>query len=86
MGAMWLGGPICQTTPQSAIDNWGQKLNAAGVAMIPPPLAVRPELTADDVAWLNEQMALTDRPPVRYARDLPVPVPPSGFITTERIR
>jgi len=66
---VWTG----PTTPQSAIDNWGQKLNAAGVAMIPPPTAVRPELTPDDVAWLNEQMALTGRPPVRYACVLPRP-------------
>lgn len=51
----------------------GQKLNHAGVAMIPPPVAVVPELTADDVAWLNDQMALTERPPVRYARELPRP-------------
>lgn len=72
---VWTG----PTTPQSAIDNWGQKLNAAGVAMIPPPLAVRPELTADDVAWLNEQMALTERPPVRYARKLPDPPRPPAW-------
>jgi hypothetical protein len=72
----------------------GQRTNLAGVAMIPPPLAVCPELTADDVAWLNEQMALTDRPPVRYARELPIPPLPSGrrpsgeswFPTRERIR
>jgi hypothetical protein len=75
-------------TPQSAIDGWGQKLNAAGVAMIPPPLAVRPELTADDVAWLNEQMAHTERPPVRYAREMPLPPmgSPTGFITTVKVR
>lgn len=72
---VWLG-PI---TPQSAIDNWGQKLNAAGVAMIPPPTAVHPELTDDDVAWLNDQLALTERPPMRYARTLPPPpLPPGG--------
>jgi hypothetical protein len=41
--------------------------------MIPPPLAIRPELTEDDVRWLNDQMALVDRPPVQYARELPRP-------------
>lgn len=39
----------------------------------PPRLDVRPELAADDVAWLNDQMALIDRPEVRYARELPRP-------------
>lgn len=64
-----------------------QKLLRSGVAMIPPPLAVMPELAADDVAWLNEQMALTGRPPVRYARELPVPLPSAGLrLPTERIR
>lgn len=86
-------GPT-RLTPVSAIEGWGQKLNAAGAAMIPPPTAVRPELTTDDVAWLNEQMALTDRPPVRYAREIPIPAPPSGarpapptgWITTVEVR
>lgn len=64
-----------------------QMLNLAGVAMIPPPLAVMPELAVDDVAWLNEQMALTDRPPVRYARELPIPSPSAGLrLPSERIR
>lgn len=39
--------------------------------MIPPPLAIRPELTDGDVAWLNGQLALVDTPQVRYARMLP---------------
>lgn len=72
----------------------GQRVNLAGVAMIPPPMAVRPELTADDVAWLNEQMALTERPPVQYARAVPIPAlpsgrcpaPPTGWITTTEVR
>lgn len=61
-----------------AWESRGQTLAWEGLKMIPPPLAVRPELTADDVAWLNDQMALTERPPVRYARELPVPALPSG--------
>ena len=72
-----------------------QGLNAAGVAAIPPPLAVRPELNDDDIAWLNEQLALTSRPPVRYARALPLPPPPppgaraaadTSWITTAVVR
>lgn len=55
-----------------------QSLNLAGVAMIPPPLAVRPELTDDDVDWLNTQLQLVGRPPVVYARRLPQPPPPSS--------
>lgn len=56
-----------------------QRLNLAGVAMIPPPLDVRPELTDDDVDWLNTQLQLGGRPPVVYARQLPKPpLPPSG--------
>ena len=51
----------------------GQRLNLAGVAMIPPPLAVRPELTAADVEWLNRHMDLTGRPSLRYAREEPRP-------------
>lgn len=39
----------------------------------PTPVAVRPELTDDDVAWLNEQMARVGNPPVRYAREIPLP-------------
>jgi hypothetical protein len=81
--SVMFGDLICNTTPQSMIDNWGRDLprglNRAGVAAIPPPLAVRPELTDEDVAWLNEQLALTSRPPVQYARVLPAaPLPPSG--------
>lgn len=81
-------------TPQSAIDGWGQKLNAAGAAMIPPPTALRPELTDGDVAWLNGQMALTGRPPVQFAREIPIPAlpsgvrpaPPTGWITMTEVR
>lgn len=58
----------------------GQRLDPAGAAMIPSPLDVRPELTDEDVAWLNEHMALTERPPVRYARRLSVPPLPAGII------
>jgi len=71
MGALFLGAPVCQTTPQSAIDNWGR--SQASAAALPARLAVRPELTAADVTWLNDQLALTERPPVRYARELPRP-------------
>lgn len=62
---VWTG----PTTPQSAIDNWGR----VPVIQCPPRLAVLPELTADDVAWLNKHLALTEQPPVRYARELPCP-------------
>jgi hypothetical protein len=31
---------------------------------------VRSDLTDDDVVWLNDQLALIDQPPVRYAREL----------------
>lgn len=43
-----------------------------------PRLALRPELTEEDVAWLNRQMGMTDDPPVRYAREIPLPPLPSG--------
>ncbi len=45
---------------------------------LPPPLAVRPDLTDGDVAWLNAQLALCDEPAVHYTRDLPTPPPPGG--------
>ncbi len=78
---VWTGPTRLPTrlTPQSAIDRWGQKANAAGIAMIPPPTALRPELTDDDVVWLNGQMELTGRPSVQYARSLPTPPPSSGI-------
>lgn len=78
--SVMFGDLVCDTTPAGMIDNWGRDthrgLSLAGVAAIPPPLAVRPEMTDGDVTWLNEQMALTERPPVRYARQLPAPPPP----------
>jgi hypothetical protein len=43
------------------------------VTQRPPRMDVRPELTTEDVAWLNKQMALTESPPVRYARRMPRP-------------
>jgi hypothetical protein len=55
-------------------------------AVRPPRLAVRPELTEADVAWLNQQMALTDQPPVTYARAIPAPPPPSGGKPSEDLR
>jgi hypothetical protein len=57
----------------AAPESRGQTLVWEALKMIPPPVAVMPELTAEDVAWLNDQMALTDRPPVSYARELPRP-------------
>lgn len=64
-------------------------------ARLPPRLAVHPELTDDDVAWLNEQLTLVDRPAVRYARALPLPplssglaprpTPDTSWIKTERV-
>jgi hypothetical protein len=57
----------------------GLALDPAGVAAIPPPLDVRPELKPEDVDWLNAQMAVAGRPPVTYARALPPPpVLPAG--------
>lgn len=80
--SVMFGDLICETTPRGMIDNWGRDahrgLDLAGVEAIPPPLAVRPELTDGDVTWLNEQLALTERPSVRYARELPAPPPPSS--------
>jgi hypothetical protein len=55
-----------------------QKLAPGASRLLPPRLAVRPELTDDDVAWLNRQLELVDRPEVRFARTLPLPPPPSG--------
>lgn len=54
-----------------------QKMVPGAERLLPPRLAVRPELTDDDVAWLNGQMAMVDNPPVRYVREIPLP-PPSG--------
>jgi hypothetical protein len=39
----------------------------------PPRLHVDRHLTADDVAWLNSQLELVDRPAVTFARELPCP-------------
>lgn len=70
-------------------------INPAGRARIPASLAVLPELTEDDVTWLNQQMALVDNPPIRYAREVPLPPLPSGkrppptdtsWLRTTRIR
>lgn len=44
----------------------------------PPRTALDPRLTDDDVAWLNGQLELVDRPTVRFAREIPLPPPPSG--------
>lgn len=44
-----------------------------GLDCIPPPLAIRPELKQEDVDWLNDQMAITGKPPVKYSRRLPRP-------------
>lgn len=55
------GGLTTSTTPQSPLDNWGRP----PTTRLPPPLAVHPELTSEDVAWLNDQLALAGRP-VRY--------------------
>lgn len=87
---VWTG----PTTPPSAIEYWGQRLVPSGVAMIPPPLDVRPELADDDIDWLNDQLSLVDRPDRRYARELPPPPPPpsgksppdTGWITMTHIR
>ena len=66
----------------------GQREVPGGREMIPPPLAVRPEFTDDDVRWLNAQMQLTGKPPVRYAREMPPPPPPPWglWMQTESIR
>ena len=57
----------------------GRDWNGWPVAQRPPRLAVHPELTADDVAWLNRQLELVDTPTVRFAREIAVPPPPSGM-------
>ncbi|KXK63358.1 hypothetical protein AWW66_03325 [Micromonospora rosaria] len=62
-----------------------QKL-APGGTVIPPRLAVDPRLTDEDVRWLNDHLALTADPPVRYARAVPVPPPPGGRNTRARRR
>jgi hypothetical protein len=71
----------------SAHESYAMTTEWEALKLIPPPLAVRPELTADDVAWLNGQLALTDRPPVRYSRELPLPPPSAELrLPSERIR
>lgn len=55
-----------------------QKMAPGAERYRPVRLAVRPELTVDDIAWLNEQMAMVGDPPVRYVREVPLP-PPSGY-------
>ena len=42
------------------------------------PIRLVPELTDDDVAWLNAQLELCDEPTVHYARELWPPPLPSG--------
>lgn len=62
----------------AARESYATTLRWEALKLIPPPLAVCPELTDDDVAWLNGQLALTERPPMTYAREVPVPALPSG--------
>jgi hypothetical protein len=50
-----------------------------------PPVTVRPELTDDDVAWLNEHLDLAGDPSVRYARE-PEPPPPWGWVSMVQVR
>ena len=51
----------------------------------PPLTALMPELTEADVAWLNRQLELVDAPTVRFAREIKLPPPPTGFIKTSRV-
>lgn len=59
----------------------------------PPRVHLDAHLTDDDVAWLNDQLAVVDKPTVRFVRDL-IPPPSSGrrpsdepwLPTSERIR
>lgn len=50
---------------------------------LPPRLAVRPELTDEDVRWLNSHLELVDRPAVKYSRQGPPTPPPSGGVLVE---
>jgi len=62
----------------------------------PPRVALNPNLTDDDVAWLNGQLELVETPTVRFAREIKPPPLPSGKVPrpasaelrlpTERIR
>lgn len=45
---------------------------------LPPRIAVMPELSPADVAWLNRHLELCGQPEVRYARTHPPSPPPSG--------
>lgn len=45
----------------------------------PPRLHVDRNLTAGDVAWLNGQLELVDKPAVRFAREIALPPAPSGI-------
>jgi hypothetical protein len=44
----------------------------------PPRVHLDAHLTDDDVAWLNDQLAIVDAPTVRFAREIKPPPPPSG--------
>jgi hypothetical protein len=44
----------------------------------PPRVHLDAHLTDADVAWLNGQLALVNKPTVRFAREIKPPPPPSG--------
>lgn len=52
----------------------------------PPLTYLDPNLTGDDVAWLNRQMELIDKPTVRFAREIALPPPPSGRRPSAELR
>lgn len=88
------GGLRTDTTPKGwlagsriAEDYWPPSASMNPRAVVPPTLAVRPELTEADVGWLNAQLDLCGRASVRYARQVPTqPPPPTGWITTTLVK